>query len=422
MLLCSRSGTGGGVRGAASLLGLFAAGILLVLATPPASAGETDSYRFEPHPLTIQGQERRVFSYELPTGTTVTDAVQITNKTDEVRRFRLYPADATEDSDGNVTVDEFEAPTDGVGSWIDIDQTEYSLLPRTSAVVPFTLSRPSGQAASGVGALVAEEIKEPSSGGGIEVVFRIAILVRVGGDPTGISVRDAELSLPLEFVPSTGAVETEVVNHTLGVVKADVTFTVESFTGREWQLEPTTVEVEPGGTAVAAREWTTVPRWGGVFRVRAEATWEAGTVASTSPRGLYPPLWLLALAIVAVGIRGLRELWDRRKERNRQRPVRPAPDPAALRRRLIEAALWLHAAGRDAPAELRETTVTEARNIGASARETGDADLAGAARSLEIFAYSLGGSEAEARQAAVEFDTWLGQQRDDPRVRELVGA
>lgn len=411
----------GGSRRASHLV-LLLASIIVLFCPASADAGETETFRFQPHPLVVQGHERRTFSYGLPAGASVTDAVQITNKTDDVRRFRVYGADASEDGSGNVTVDEFDAPRDGVGSWIEVAETDHSLLPRSSGVVPFTLERPPGRTARGVAAIVAEEIAEPDAGGGVQVVFRIAILVRVGGDATGLVLDDPRLAMPLELVPTAANANVDVTNSTMSQIEADVELTVESLTGREWTLEPISVRLEPGASTVVEGDWSTVPRWGGVFRVRAEANWEAGTITSTGARNLHPPLWLLAGAIAAVGIRGLREMWARRRERG-EASAEAAPGPDALRRRLIEAALWLHTAGQDVPPQLREATAAEARAVAAQARRMeGARDIEHAARSLAAFASGLDDGDGSAQQAARDFDRWLRDHRDDPRVKELVEA
>lgn len=400
------------------------AALILTVLPLVAEAGETDTFRFQPYPLEVQGQERRTFELNLEAGESITDSVQLTNKSEEARRFRIYPADASVDGAGRVTVAESTAPRQGVGSWIevDVDDDELALLPKTSEVIRFSVTRPADQSAEGTGAIVAEEIRTDDPGGGIDVAYRVAILVRLTGDPTGLELTDPRLQLPLQIVPSNGQAYVDIANHTTQPVDATVELIVESLTGYQWRLDPVDVSIQPGSAAPVTQEWTTVPRWGGLLRVRAEATWEAGTVASTGSRNVYPALWLLALVIAAVGVRGLWEMWSRRQERKAE-VVSPAPDPEALRRRLIEAALWLHAAGRDAPTELRHAVATEARAIASEAGRAPDAqDIQRAARSLETFVRDLGSGGESARRSANDFDTWLRQQRDDPRIEELVGS
>lgn len=290
---------------------------------------ETETFRFDPSPLEVHGEDRRTFRYDLVAGNDVTDAVRLTNKTDDVRSFRVYAADA-EERDGAVVVEPFGASDDAVGSWITVERQDVTLLPRSSEVVRFNIRRPKDQHAAGLGAIVAEEIRDHEAGAGFEVVYRLAITVHLSGDATGLAVTEPRLGLPLVLVPADGLAEAIVTNDTLQSVEARVTFSVESLTGREWSLDPLDVRLDPGEARTVSQSWSTVPRWGGVFRVRAEATWAAGTVASTSDRGMYPPLWLLALTILAVGVRGLREMWSRRRERTAQ-AARPAANDVDTR-------------------------------------------------------------------------------------------
>lgn len=321
------------------------AALVLALLPLTAEAGETDSFRFQPYPLEVQGQERRSFTLNLEAGDSATDAVEITNKSEEVRTFRIYPADAYVDGEGRVTVAGSTSPQEGVGSWIEVDEDarEIALLPGTREVVRFSVTRPSDQNMEGTGAIVAEEIRDDDPSGGIDVAFRLAILVRLTGDPTGLELTEPTVQLPLAMIPSDGRASVTVANHTTQPVDATVELTVESLTGYEWHLDPVEVRLSPGGSLPVTQEWTTVPRWGGVLRVRAEATWEAGSIASIGSRNVHPPLWLLALAILAIGLRGVRELWDRRNERRRRTESGTAPDPddGSVRRAASDSDAWI---------------------------------------------------------------------------------
>lgn len=288
-------------------------------------AGETDTFRFEPHPLQVQGQERRAFRFDVPAGGGVTDSVALTNKTDEVRTFRVYGADAAERSEG-IEVEPYGANDDGVGAWITMREPDITLLPRESRTIPFTVSRPGDQHAAGLGAVVAEEVREAPKEGGIEVIFRLAIVIQISGDAVGVRVSEPSLDIPVDPIPSRGTATARVSNGTLQEVDAHVTLEVQSLTGSVWTLPPADVRLGPGASEVVEVPWTTVPRWGGVFRVQATAEWEAGAVTTRGPRRLYPPLWLVALAIVAIGVRGLREMRSRRRERT-VRPAGTAPEP-----------------------------------------------------------------------------------------------
>lgn len=395
--------------------------VLLAVSPGTADAGETDTFRFQPYPLEVQGEERRSFRVSPEPRGTVSDSVLLVNKSSEVRSFRVYAASATV-TDSGVQIPPAHAEPTGIARWIDVERSDIGLLPGTEEVIGFSLTRPPDQPAQGTAAIVAEELVDSEGEPGIDVAYRIAILIEVAGEAAWLRVTDPHLELPIALVPEGGTAHATLSNDTLGTVEADVTWEIESLTGRVWELEGSAVELEPGESKAVAADWSTAPRWGGTYRVNVEATWSAGTVAARGPRTFYPPLWLLTLVILGLGIRGLREMRARRRESG-EASAEPAPDPDALRRRLIEAALWLHPAGQDAPRELRETTAAEAQAVAAEAQRTkGASDIEQAARSLAMFAGGLEDGDGSAKKAAHDFDEWFRQHRDDPRIKELVGA
>lgn len=406
----------GRIGGALVLLIVIACSIALA---PAAEAVETDTFRVEPWPLRVDGYERRSFDYDIEPGVAVTDAFRITNKTDEPKRFRIQATDAQRDPAGQISIGGRGSTPQAMGTWITLERDEVEVGPGSSEVVSFRFERPSEQHVEGFGAIAVEELREVD-GGGVDVVYRLALIARLGGEAPSLHATDPELQIPVRLVPSEGTVSTVLHNDTLERTDAVVRFGVASLTGRTWGLDEVEVSLEPGERRRVEQAWTTVPRWGGILRPELEVTWARGSVVLAGDRGLHPPLWLLALVIVAVGVRGLRELWTQRQERTDEQHE-PRPDPDALRGRLIEAALWLQAAGPDVPAELRETTIAEARAVAVVARNAPDvSDIERAARSLEAFARGFDADDASARQAADDFDAWYREHRDDPRVKELV--
>lgn len=387
-----------------------------------AEAVDTETFRLTPHPLRVHGYERRSFELDVEPGAAVTDAIRLTNKTDSTRRFRLAARDAQRHTTtGALSVGSRGSDPRGIGSWVELQTDEVELGPHGSQIVAFTLERPVGTELAGMGAIVAEEIRDANEGG-VDVVYRLAIIIRLGGEAPGLKASEPELDIPLALAPTAGIVRSHVKNDTLAPLSAKITFSVSSLTGRTWKLEPQQVLLEPGEERLIEAPWDTVPRWGGIMRGHVEVGWQAGNLRLSGPRGMYPPLWLLALAIIAIGVRGVQEMWSRRPDQKVGRSG-SAPDPDALRRRLIEAAMWLRAAGQDAPRELRETTAAEAQAVAAEARRTkGARDIEHAARSLAAFANGLGGGDRSVQNAAHEFDEWLREHRDDPHVEELVGA
>lgn len=275
---------------------------------PGARAADTETFRLEPWPLSIQGDERRIFRYDLEPGQVATDSIRLTNKTDQTRRFRVTAVDASVREDGTVNVEGTGSSPDAAGRWISTERDELGLLPRSSDIVEFEVRRPRSSTAAGAAAIVAEEIAEQPDGGGIEVRYRLAILVRFDGEATGVSAGTPTLTSEIALIPQSAQASTTLTNETVQDVDVTTHFTVTSLTGRSWSLDPVRTTIPSGQQVDVSQTWTTVPRWGGGFRVSAESEWEAGTVAAIGPRSATVPLWLLALVIVAVGVRGLREI------------------------------------------------------------------------------------------------------------------
>lgn len=304
---------------------------VLVLATVTAVAAlgalrpsaawaiETETFRLVPSPLEVQGYERRTFSFALEPGDTASDAIRITNTTEEPRRFRLYGADAIADASGAVTVADSSTPPTGVGGWIELPTDEVEVGPGGSEVIEFSVQRPGDASAAGLGAVVAEEVLSAPDEEGIDVLYRLAILVRLDGDVAGLRVGEPRLDPPVELFPSRSDAVVELRNETLQRITANVSFTTGGLTGRYWELDEQDVELDAGETHAVSAEWTTVPRWGGYFEPAVSVAWEGGSIVRTGSRSLHPPLWLLALAIVVVGVRTGRELLD---QRSASRPAR----------------------------------------------------------------------------------------------------
>jgi GTPase len=303
----TRTRTGG------RLMAALGAAALVVVLAPAARAGETDTFRFEPWPVQVQGHERRTFAFDAAPGETVTDAVRLTNTTDTQRTFRVYAAAAHQDAAGNITPDPYRPDPQSAGAWIAVDGgDELQIDAHDAAVVTFRVRRPADQPAEGLAAVVAEELAEPSAGAGIQVVYRIAIVVRFGGEATGLEVGRPVVDLPLALMPSAGEVAVMLTNTTLEPVTATLALEVDGLTGTRWSLDPVQAELNAGESREVRVPWTSVPRWGGLLRATAAITWERGTIEVAGARRPHPPLWLVALCILAVGVRAGRELRRRR--------------------------------------------------------------------------------------------------------------
>lgn len=302
---------GGGPRAVSVVMVVLFLAAVLGLGTGAAGAVETETFSLTPSPLVVQGHERRTFAFDLEPGDAASDAVRIVNTTDEPRRFRLAGADArTDPATGGVVVDPSHEEPEGVGSWVELERREIEVPPGASEVVPFTIRRPADTTAEGLGAVVAEELLADAEAGGIDVVYRLAILIRLGGDVAGLHVDEPTMEPELGLFPSRSDLSVTLTNETLEPIRASVRFTAGGLTGRYWEVAEEEVRLGVGESRDVAATWDTVPRWGGFFSPAAEVAWEGGSIVRTGSRVLHPPLWLVVLAILLVAVRAVRELRD----------------------------------------------------------------------------------------------------------------
>lgn len=283
---------------------------------PAARAGETETFGFSPHPVVVQGVSRRSFDLAVARGAAVRDAARVFNKTNRRLAMRIYGADASRALDGTLNVAPFGVRSRGVGGWIRPDVAQVTLSPKAENVVGFAVARPPSGGA-GLGALVAEEIPGSPSQEPIQVVTRVALLVKVvegSGGPTFL-LEGVAIEVPIRFVPSRGTVSAIVTNGTAEALDAKLVARVRTLTGRTYDLAPSDVKLAPGEKRSVRIDWSTVPRWGGLMKAHLEAQWTGGTAVGESGRMLVVPLWLLLLFIMVLAFIGV---WRGREDLRRR--------------------------------------------------------------------------------------------------------
>ena len=166
-------------RAGAAAAAVALAALVLAVGSGPAGAIETQQFGFEPYPLFDGDEVRRSFDVALAPGGSATDAIRVWNKTRRPVEVRLYGA-AVDVVEGKYQVAPYEARGRGAGGWVVPDQGVVRLEPGEDRVVEFTVHVPPvlGEGEP-VAALVAESDTGQSSGG-VDVVARLAMLVRVG--------------------------------------------------------------------------------------------------------------------------------------------------------------------------------------------------------------------------------------------------
>jgi hypothetical protein len=158
-------------------------------AAPPIDETSTDSpgsFAVQPSGKAGPGG-RDFFIYTLKVGELYGDTVAISNLGTEPATFVIYATDAQNTTDGSFSLmREEESPT-GVGTWVELGATQWTVEPGTFVNIPFSISVPDDAAAGDhVGAIVAQKIDDPDNpddGIGLDVRVRVGarLYVRVDG-------------------------------------------------------------------------------------------------------------------------------------------------------------------------------------------------------------------------------------------------
>lgn len=108
---------------------------------PPASATQNSLYSIQPAATSSQSS-REFFNYLLHPGSTVIDAVTVTNLTTQTVAFNLFSADGLNAQGGGFALQPPNAPKRTVGKWVSLSDDYFTLPPHTLANIPFTLKVP----------------------------------------------------------------------------------------------------------------------------------------------------------------------------------------------------------------------------------------------------------------------------------------
>lgn len=276
--------------------------VQLLGATSVSHAGETDEFKFSPHPVHVNGQARRFFVVGFDEGQGVREEVLLVNKTSEPSRFLIYAADAREQSNGVMSIDDATREPVGVGSWVELPASELTLGPHEQAVIPVRIVRRSDERA--IGAIVAEKVRSEDPGKGLDVVFRIAIYVDARGSndaAAGLQIRDVAIGEHKAVFPREASVSLELHNDANRATDVSLELTAVTLTGRRYPLEPTRLSLQAGELRSVTVPWTTVPGLPTLAKVEAQAVWQGGTVLATSDRQILLPLWLPILLVLVAG-------------------------------------------------------------------------------------------------------------------------
>lgn len=116
--------------------------IVGVSTTTLTLAGAVGGRPAHPDPATARSQS--IFVHTLPPGTSVNDAVTVTNTTSAVDTVLLYATDAAITNTGSMSCKQAVDLKQGVGQWVVIDTPEVTLQPGGEQTVGFTIRVPDG--------------------------------------------------------------------------------------------------------------------------------------------------------------------------------------------------------------------------------------------------------------------------------------
>lgn len=282
-------------------------------ATPPSDETSTDSPgSFAVQPSGDNGPGGRdFFIYTLKVGELYGDTVAISNLGTEPATFAIYATDAQNTTDGSFSLlREEETPT-GVGTWVELGATQYTVEPGTFINVPFSVSVPDDAAPGDhVGAIVAQKIDDPNNpndGIGLDVRVRIGarIYVRVDGPVNpSLAIDRFEVAYDAPGTPfgSNDAKVTYVLTNTgdirlspTAMLELSGVFGLGSSTMPERQIP----ELLPGGSIEIAETVQDVQPW---MRLTAdlEVQAEEGTVLVQSSITQWAVPWLTVGILGAV--------------------------------------------------------------------------------------------------------------------------
>jgi hypothetical protein len=313
-------------------------------ATPePAGAIATQTFTFEPVSPPNATVPRTDFSYVLHPGARLVDEVALSNLSDTPQRFLLYASDGYDLKNGGYFVLEPRTvrPT-GVGAWVHLVTNAYTVPPRMTATIPFSLdvppNAPPGDHAGGIVAL--DVTPQPTKQGKVTVNIRrgigIALYVRVIGPlHPGIVITTvgATTSQPaLDFAQGTSSAVVYFTVKNVGNVdlRGVATAKVTDLFGRVVKVFPPAKfsVIVPGAVfTVLEPRWKPLPIAGPEHVTVTLTTNAAGTVVAGSTFWIVP--WVLVVAIVI--LLALVVAWRIRRRRTRPPAAPSLPQPTTVR-------------------------------------------------------------------------------------------
>lgn len=307
------------------MLGLAVAGAVAFVGSSPAHAA-TPQPVFGMRP-SAEGQVPLPgghFTYSVPAGSTLTDAVVVENLTERPLSLQLFGADLIPLQGGGFGVTQLGQKTQGVGSWTKVAQPTVDLAPGEQRQVAFTVQVPKESLSGDYGGAVVAQ-NGATQGTGVAVQFRVGleIQIHVTGQNPRLAAQIGPLSKQksgrsMEFtatVTNTGN-ESFVFDGTIHLREGGRNITLA--------MSPDHDYLYPGQQVTLKANWSRTPIWGSAH-AQASVTVTAarsgsGTFTDRDLSMRFLPWWLVLMAILALLLLlvALVQAWRNRKEMRRR--------------------------------------------------------------------------------------------------------
>lgn len=311
----------------------LAAGVVactLSLALPVSAAGSEAEADYGVRPAPIGDSTRSIdrFTHSLEPGTTITDALQIFNFSNEVLRFDVYSSDLVPSNTGSLAPAAREMEITGAGNWIRPATGSVEVGPRGSAQVSFDITVPEGVTPGQYGAAVLVEREGAIGSGAIQATARVGLLLEL--EVLGAVNIDAQIG-DLVWARRDKSIVFGLPLTNTGNVTLSVTGDVEISTDdgepfARLQLQPADRSVAPGEDAYLEVGWGDPPllgRFEAVATVVATVENRAPVELSSQPVTIWliPWGWIFGLLVlITLGVWALHRSrpWMTKRARHRR--------------------------------------------------------------------------------------------------------
>ncbi|WP_165314275.1 WxL protein peptidoglycan domain-containing protein [Agromyces protaetiae] len=192
-------------RTGAAFVAALAAASVVFAASPALAADATDPLNWGVRTAdTAQGAGRSNYAYVLDPGTSLDDAIVVSNHGDTAVDLDLYAADGFTSDSGQLDLVTRETTSTALGTWITLDEHTVHLEPRASVEVPFHVAVPANVMPGDYAGGVVTSLPTPEQREGVSVDRRLGIRVqlRVGGElEPSLTVEDVRISYDGAFSP-----------------------------------------------------------------------------------------------------------------------------------------------------------------------------------------------------------------------------